>query len=404
MMSKKLKILHYIPVYAPAWKFGGPVLSVSQLCEGLASLGHEVEVFTSNAGLSHQPELPLNQPVIRNGVKVTYFTQEPGIGIHCPGMEQAVTATREFDIIHVTGVWQRTSGAACKAAKTQGIPYIVSPRGALGPYSWRQKTAKKVAYYLWQERFNVTNAAAIHYTSRQELEECRWLQLPAPAFIIPNGLNTKFWQPATDEAKVWRQSQNLSKDDFVLLNVGRLHHKKGLDLLPQALAPLRNLNWRMIFVGGDDDGTKAKLEQQFQAANLSQQVRFLKQCEPKQLPAIYSAANLFVLPSRHENFGNVVVEALACGCPVLISDKVGLHDEVAEGGVGWVRRRSAACRQTSGVAQEWTAAIREFIQSPSKLQTLTSASTWVESIFSIEKTSQQMANYYISIVEKSHAK
>lgn len=395
-MSKKLKILHYIPVYAPAWKFGGPVLSVSQLCEGLAAIGHEVEVFTSNAGLSNQTELLLNQPVIRNGVKVTYFTQEPGIGINCPGMEQAVKArAREFDIIHVTGVWQRTSGAACKAAKSQGIPYIVSPRGALGPYSWRQKTAKKVVYYLWQERFNMTNAAAIHYTSRQELEECRWLQLPAPAFIIPNGLDTKFWQPATDDAKVWRQSQNLREDDFILLNVGRLHHKKGLDLLPQALAPLRNLNWRMIFVGGDDDGTKAKLEQQFQAANLSQQVRFLKQCEPKQLPAIYSAANLFVLPSRHENFGNVVVEALACGCPVLISDKVGLHDEVAEGGIGWVR---------SQVAQEWTAAIQELIQSPSKLETLTSASTWVESVFSIEKTSLQMANYYIEVTNRENLK
>ncbi len=397
MMFKKLKILHYIAVYAPAWKFGGPVLSVSQLCEGLADLGHEVEVFTSNAGLNHQPELPLNQTVIRNGVKVTYFTQESGIGIHCPGMEQAVTArAKEFDIIHVTGVWQRTSGAACKAAKSQGTPYVVSPRGALGPYSWRQKTAKKVAYYLWQESFNVTNAAAIHYTSKQELVECRWLQLPSQAFIVPNGLDTKFWQPALEAAKVWRKSQNIGEDDFVLLNVGRLHHKKGLDLLPKALAPLRNLNWRMVFVGGDDDGTKAKLEQQFQAANLSHQVRFLERCEPQQLPAIYSAANLFVLPSRHENFGNVVVEALACECPILISDKVGLHDEVAESHVGWVRSR---------VAAEWTTAIRELIQSPSKLETVKFASrAWVETVFSIKKTSQQMAKHYISIIRKHNAK
>lgn len=112
----------------------GPVLSVSRLCEGLAALGHEVEVFTSNAGLENQSELPLNQPVIRNQVKVKYFQQEPGMGINCPGMEQAVTArAKEFDIIHITGVWQRTSGAACKAAKNQGVPYIVSPRGALLP-------------------------------------------------------------------------------------------------------------------------------------------------------------------------------------------------------------------------------------------------------------------------------
>ncbi|MBG1260307.1 glycosyltransferase [Nostoc commune] len=395
-MLKKLKILHYIPVYAPAWQFGGPVLSVSQLCEGLATLGHEVEVFTSNAGLNNQSELPLNQPVIRNGVKVTYFQQEPGMGIHCPCMEQAVTArAREFDIIHITGVWQRTSGAACKAAKYQGVPYVVSPRGALGPYSWQQKTAKKILYYLWQERFNVTNADGIHYTSKQELQECLWLQLPGKSFIIPNGLNTEFWQPALEEAKIWRKSQNLSEDDFILLNVGRLHHKKGLDLLPQALAPLQHLNWRMVFVGGDDDGTKAKLQQQFQAANLSDRVIFLERCEPKKLPPIYSAVNLFVLPSRHENFGNVVVESLACGCPVLISDKVGLHDEVAEGGVGWVRSR---------VASEWTEAIGELIQFPSKMQTIKIKSrVWIENLFSIDKTSLHTANYYIQIREKHYA-
>ncbi|MEH1869817.1 MAG: glycosyltransferase [Nostoc sp.] len=395
-MLRKLKILHYIPVYAPAWQFGGPVLSVSQLCEGLAALDHEVEVFTSNAGLENQLELPLNQPVIRNGVKVTYFQQEPGMGIHCPGIEQAVTArAREFDIIHITGVWQRTSGAACKAAKNQDVPYVVSPRGALGPYSWQQKTAKKILYYLWQEHFNMTNAAGIHYTSKQELQECLWLKLPGKSFIIPNGLNTEFWQPALEEAKIWRKSQNLSEDEFILLNVGRLHHKKGLDLLPQALAPLRNLNWRMVFVGGDDDGTKAKLQHQFQAANLSDRVIFLERCEPKKLPAIYSAANLFVLPSRHENFGNVIVESLACGCPVLISDKVGLHDEVAEGCVGWVRSR---------VPSEWTEAIGELIQFPSKMQTIKFKSKeWIENIFSIEKTSLDTANYYIQIREKNYA-
>lgn len=397
MISKKLKILHYIPVYAPAWKFGGPVLSVSQLCEGLANLGHEVEVFTSNAGLENQTELPLNQPIIRNGVKVTYFVKEPGMGIHCPGMEQAVTArAKEFDIIHVTGVWQRTTQSACKTAKNQGIPYVSSPRGSLGPYSWRQKTAKKLAYYLLQDSFNLSNATAIHYTTKQELEECKWLRLPGQTFTVPNGLETKFWQSVPDEAKAWRKLQRFNEDDFVIMNVGRLHHKKGLDLLPKALAPIRSLNWKMVFVGGDDDGTKTKLMKQFQAANLLEQVRFLDGCKPKQLSAIYSAANLFVLPSRHENFGNVIVEALACECPVLISDKVGLHNEIAEAGMGWVRSRQAV---------EWTNAIRDLIQSPSQLQKVKSETrAWVEANFSIEKTSLLMANYYLQLIEKFNFK
>jgi glycosyltransferase involved in cell wall biosynthesis len=397
MLTKKLKILHYIPVYAPAWKFGGPVLSVSQLCEGLANLGHEVEVFSSNAGLENQPELPLNKQIIRNGVKVTYFEQKPGIGIHCPGMEQAVKErAREFYIIHVTGVWQRTSGAACKIAKNQDIPYIISPRGALGPYSWRQKTAKKVAYYLLQEGFNVRNAAAIHYTTQQELDECNWLKLPGKPFIVPNGLDTKFWQPATEKAKEWRKSKNINEDDFIILNVGRLHDKKGLDLLPEVLAPLKDLKWKMIFVGGDDDGTKALLESKFKAANIIEKIIFIDRCEPKELPTVYSAANLFVLPSRHENFGNVVVEALACECPVLISDKVGLHNEVAEDGMGWVRPR---------VAADWSNILEELIQSSDKLAKVSSLSrTWVESVFSINKTAQEMVNHYVEAINSQKIK
>ncbi|MBO1057640.1 MAG: glycosyltransferase [Dolichospermum sp. JUN01] len=389
----RLKILHYIVVYAPAWQFGGVVTWATQLCEELVNLGHEVEVFTSTAGLENYPEIPINQPVIRNGVKVTYFKQENGMGIKCPDMEKAVIArVKEFDIVHISGVWQRTSPIACKAAKESGIPVVQSLHGALSPYSWRQKTAKKFAYYLWQERFNVTNAAGIHYTSKQELEECQWLKLPGQPFIVPNGINTKFWQPAVEEAKEWRKSHKIDEDEFVLLNVGRLHHKKGLDLLPQILVSLRHLNWRMVFVGGDDDGTQEKLKQAFQSANLLDRVLFLERCEPQQLLAVYTAANLFVLPSRHENFGNVVIEALACECPVLISDKVGLHDEVVDSGMGWVLPR---------VAKDWADCITQLVGMPEKLQVVKySSRAWVESIFSVEKSSQEMVNYYLDCMKK----
>lgn len=386
-MSKPLKILHYIPTYAPAWKFGGPILSVSQLCEGLVNLGHEVEVFTSNAGLEKHPEILLNQPILRNGVKVTYFEQQAGMGIHCPGMEEAVNSrVQEFDLLHVTGVWQRTSAAACRAAHQHQVPYIVSPRGALGPYSWGQKTLKKILYYLWKERFNVSNAAGVHYTSQQEMVECEWLRLPGEPIIVPNGIDTDFWQADRSGAKAWREVNKFTADDFILLNVGRLHHKKGLDLLPQVLADLRDLPWQMVFVGGDDDGTKAKLEREFDRFNLLERVRFIDRCEPKQLLSVYAAANLFLLPSYHENFGNVAIEALACGCPILISDRVGLHQEISQSNMGWVLPR---------VRSQWTEKIGELIQQPNKLnQIATQSNFWVNSFFSANISAQIMSQYY----------
>ncbi|MBF0280753.1 MAG: glycosyltransferase, partial [SAR324 cluster bacterium] len=386
-MKQKLKILHYMPVYAPAWQFGGPVKSVSQLCEGLVQQGHEVEVFTSNAGLSSFSELPLNQAVMRNGVRVNYFAQTPGFGIACPGMESAVRRrAKEFDIIHITGVWQRTSFAACQAAKSNGIPYVVSPRGALGPYSWQQKRVKKTIYYWLKERFNVKNALGIHYTTEQEKDECGHLKLPGKPFVIPNGFDFENWLPNSEKASQWREEHGFNSDSFLMLNVGRLHHKKGLDLLPIALAPLRGLNWRLVFVGNCEDDTKTRLNENFKTYGLLEHVRFLDLEKPEKLPAIYSAANLFLLPSRHENFGNVVVEALACCCPVMISAEVGLHREVETAGVGWVVPR---------VAKDWTNRIDELIQNKTGItEVRLRTRKWAEQVFSYQKTAFQMANQY----------
>jgi glycosyltransferase involved in cell wall biosynthesis len=387
-----VKILHYIPVYAPAWQFGGPILSVSQLCEGLVSLGHEVEVFTSNAGLENHPNIISNHPTVNNGVTVTYFSSVSGIGgIHSPGMEETVKRrVKEFDLVHITGIWQPTSYAACQAAKTFNIPYILSLRGALSPYSWSQKTLKKTLYYLWRERWNVNNATGIHYTAQQEFEECHWLNFSGKPIIIPNGLDTDFWQSDPLGAKAWREKQEFKKDEFLLLNVGRLHHKKGLDLLPSVLNKIRDLEWKMIFVGGDDDGTKNQLIRQFESLKLSDRVHFLPKCEPQKLCAIYSACNLFVLPSRHENFGNVVVEALACGCPVMISDRVGLHREISRDNMGWVLKRNVG---------DWVTAIRNLITDSTSLDRIVSKSSqYVELNYSIDKVSKDMLNCYSSLI------
>ena len=387
-----LKILHYIPVYAPAWQFGGPILSVSQLCEGLVSLGHQVEVFTSNAGLENNPQIIPNRPTVNNGVTVTYFPTAVGVGgIHSPGMEEAVKKrVKEFDLVHITGIWQPTSYAACQAAKRFNIPYILSLRGALCPYSWSQKTFKKALYYLWRERWNVNNATAIHYTAQQEFEECRWLNLPGKPVIIPNGLYTNFWQPNPSGAKEWRREKGFKEDEFLLLNIGRLHHKKGLDLLPPVLEKIRDLEWKMIFIGGDHDGTKDKLVREFKSLNLLDRVRFLPKCEPKELCAIYSACNLFVLPSRHENFGNVVIEALACECPVMISDKVGIHREIQEGRIGWVLKRDMT---------NWTNAIKNLMINPNLLKQITDISReYIESNYSIDKISIDMLEQYNDLI------
>lgn len=337
-----MKILHYIPTYAPAWNWGGPVRSVSSLCEELVRRGHDVSVLTTDAGLRPDDIPARGTEVLRNGVKVVYYPRVPGFGIKSPGLEKAVhKRAGEFDLVHVTAIWQRTGPAACAAARRAGVPYVISPRGALGPYSWHRGALKKIAYYLLRERAGLQAAAGFHYTSAMEAEECERFRFGRPSCVVPNGVDPGDWHQDAGAGRSWRDRHGICQDETVLLYAGRLHHKKGLELLPAALARLSGPSWRMVFIGPDDDGTKERLEKAFGKANLEDRVLFLPAVMPTELRAAYSGANTFLLPSLHENFGNVAVEAAACGCWILAADTVGVARELATLGVGECLPRDA---------------------------------------------------------------
>lgn len=332
-MNRSLRILHYTGVYAPAWSYGGPPRSVSTLCEGLAQLGHEVTVFTTNAGLQDRADIPVGRPVSRGGVEVCYFPATfDRMGLSSASLEAAVLErVAEFDVIHVTGVWQPVSRAACRAAVKARKPHVYSPRGALGRYSFTQKPWKKWPYYGLWERANLNGASALHYTSRMELEECERLKLRPRGFVVPNSVDLDSWRRNESGGRAWRLKHGIGDAEFVVLYAGRLHHKKGLDLLCQTVAQLSTERpWRLVLVGYDEDGTGEQLRRNFEEAGRGGRLLVLPGVEAEQLAAIYSGSDVFVFPSRHENFGNVVVEALACGCPVIVSDQVGAADQLID--------------------------------------------------------------------------
>lgn len=384
-----MKILHYIPTYAPAWSWGGPVVSTAALCEGLVRAGHEVRVLTTDAGLE---DPPVAREVRRNGVSVRYCRRIAGHGINSPELEKQVKAEAgQFDVVHITGVWQRTSTAACRAAVQAGVPYVISPRGALGPYSWTRSTLKKIVYYAFRERLNLRGAAGFHYTTSMEAEECRRFSVGRPCCILPNAVAVPDIPVDNKARSDWQRQSNLPLDCPILLSVGRIHHKKGLDLLPEALAGIKDLNWQMVFVGDDDDCSLIGLRRAFARTGLAGRVRFLPAMPKEKLSAVYSMASFFLLPSRHENFGNVVVEALSCGCPCLLSDKVGLAADAIESGGVLVQPR---------VAHLWTEALRAVLQGrwlPPSRQAL---AVWTAGKFDADDLARKMAEFYAFVVNK----
>jgi len=356
-----MRVVQMMPVYAPAWQYGGPVLSVSRLAEGLVRQGIDTQVLTTNAGLPQLPPEQLGRPLLRHGVRVTYYpVDRPKGPIHSKALLAALPAALEgVDLLHISAIWQPLGIAVQRAALTRGIPVLASLRGALGPYSLRQGWWKKLPWFLWQERPLLQRAAGLHVTTRQEEQELAGLHLRAPRFLLPNPLDLQTLRPDPALGLRWRAQRGLDATTPLLLVCGRQHHKKGLDLLPAAMAPLANRPWTLLLVGGDDDGSGARLRAHFGRAGLGDRLHWIDTLPAEDLAGVYNAADLLLLPSRHENFGNVVVEALACGTAVLISDRTGVAADLAEAGFGTVLPRQS---------ERWSAWLEQWLRQPRRAE------------------------------------
>ena len=328
-----MQITYAMPVYTPAWQFGGPVLSVSRLCEALAAEGVHMRVLTTNAGLPDWPKAELGMPVSQGGVEVIrYPVNQQGGPIRSRALEQALPeALGETDLLHLSAVWQPLGPPLQRAALARNIPVLHSLRGALGPYSLSRGFWKKLPYLLLMERPLLQRAAGLHVTSQQEAQELDWLRLRAPRHLLPNPLDLSQLRPNSERRRRERRRLGIPSGMPLLLVCGRQHHKKGLDLLPDLLASQRQHSWHLLVVGNDDDGSGAALRRGLEKRGLGTRLRLERTMPAADLVNTYNAADLLLLPSRHENFGNVVVEAMACGCAVLISEHTGVGEGLRAG-------------------------------------------------------------------------
>jgi len=321
-----MRVLHFLPAYVPAWQYGGPILSVSRLCEGLVEQGVELRVITTTAGLSNFPVSRLGVPQIVNGVEVFYYPVDNKHGIiHSRDLVDSLSFHMSWaDLLHLSSIWQPLGLPVQKSAHIYDVPVFQTLRGALGPYSWRRSWWKKVPYFLLKERPLLQQATALHCTTSQEALEISWLGLKPRIHLLPNPLDLSSLQFSPTCGYAWRQRMGIPTDEPLFLVAGRLHHKKGLDLLPKILRAIAHRNWQIAFVGKDEDGTGRMLKRLFSQSGLAKRCHWFEHLPADQLAAPYNASDFLLLPSLHENFGNVVVEALAFCCGVLISDRVGV--------------------------------------------------------------------------------
>ena len=334
--SDAVKLLHVVSSYLPAVRYGGTIVSVHGLAAALAARGHEVHVYTTSVDGVRDSDVPHGKPVLMDGVNVWYF-RSPNVRrlYRSPGLGAQLTATvANFDVVHTHAVFLWPLWAAARTAERTGVPYVISPRGMLErDLISRKSPLLKALWIAVIERHNLERAAAIHVTSTREAEELSSLGFNLPPVVtIPNGVETcagAGGDPVSDQL-----AETIARGPYVLF-LGRISWKKGLDRLVRAMPYLTD-GLRVLVAGGDDEGLRASLEAQAAGLGLADRLVFTGPVGGAGKQALLAHARLLVLPSYSENFGNVVLEAMAEGCPVIVTPEVGAAPIVEASGAGWV--------------------------------------------------------------------
>jgi glycosyltransferase involved in cell wall biosynthesis len=331
-----MKILHVVPTYVPAWRHGGPVAAVHGLCKALARRRHEVTVFTTDVHGADTLDVPRSVPVSLDGVTVWYFPVAlPRRLYRSPAMGAALRRVAAFDLAHLHSVFLWPTAAAARAAVRAGVPYIVAPRGMLVAELLRQRGwLRKRLWIDLVERRTLAGAAALHATSQLEGAEAAQLGLALPpVHVVPNGVEQEPWD-ASREAELAAPVRAALGRRPLLLFLGRVSWKKGLDRLIRALALVPGAT--LAVAGNDEEGYRATLMRLAGEAGVAERVLHLGPVRGADKAALLDGADLLLLTSYSENFGNVVLEAMAAGLPVVVTPEVGLAATVRESGAGVV--------------------------------------------------------------------
>jgi glycosyltransferase involved in cell wall biosynthesis len=353
-----MKLLCVVPSYSPAFQYGGPVASVHALNKALVAQGVDVSVYTTNVGLNGA--VPVNKETELDGVSVTYFSFSPCFEFlgatgwqFSRGMAECLKTNLEsFDVVYIVSIWNYPSAMAARYCRKRGKPYVVSPRGLLYPETLSKKFWKKWPYYRIAARSALQSAAAIHYTSEDEAEKTHsYLALKNRALVIPNGLDLDEFRQIPQRQELGQRYPSV-EGKKVILFLGRISWKKGLDILVQGLAPLlqKRDDVHLLIVGHDDEGFGRKIKAWLDKAGIvhgespdlretrknEAKVTFTGMLAGRDKLAAFAGSDVFVLPSYSENFGMTVLEAMACGTPVVVTNKVGISREVAKNHAGVV--------------------------------------------------------------------
>jgi glycosyltransferase involved in cell wall biosynthesis len=338
-MGGIMRVLFVIPSVAPVR--GGPSQAVLETVKALQIQGMDVEIVTTNDNGQDLLDVPLQQRTIYQDVPVWFFPRySPDFA---PVREFAFSSEftkwlwhsiSKYDLIHVHAIFSYTSTVAMSIARLKKIPFIISPFGMLCTWSLQQSYREKQIYLNLIERSNLNHATAIHFTAPSEQQEAEVLQLKAPSFILPHGLDAQEILP--NARQLLREKLNLPTHQKIILFFSRLHHKKGLKFLIPALAQFLDRDFSFVIAGSGESEFVREIESLLDSHHLKERSHLVGFVSGVEKEILLQGADLFALTSYSENFGIAVLEALRAGTPALVTPGIALASVVEANQVGYV--------------------------------------------------------------------
>lgn len=327
-----MRILHVTPTYVPAWRYGGPIVSVHGLCKALARRGHDVHVYTTTVDGDGDLDVAAGVEQDVDGVRVTYFQCDGPRRLYwSSGLRSALARDAGgYDVIHAHACFLLPPTWAAWAARRAGRQYVFSPRGMLVRELIARRSAgiKRAWIRLFDAR-TLRDAAAVHVTSEVERDDLLSVVPGITRFaIVANGVDLvapRVQSPhATGELRV--------------LYLGRVNWKKGIDLALRAVAAVPGATLRIV--GNDDEGLRPQLESLARQLGIVDRVHWSGPLYGADKDAAYAVSDVLLFPSLSENFGNTVLEAMAAALPVVCTPAVGASALVRAADCGFVVERS----------------------------------------------------------------
>lgn len=329
-------------------------MSVSRLSEVLLSREIKIEVLTTNANGAIELAVHTGRQQLVDGVPVTYYNRLTRDHTHfSPGLFLALIkkinalkrsprlqpANHNIEpnphnlqhIVHIHAWWNLVSVISCLIAVVKGAQVVLSPRGTLSSYSFgnRNNFVKKLIHNIISKP--LLKRCHLHATSENEKQELLRLLNPKSITVIPNLVTLAHPKPF-----------NITQEDVTikLLFLSRIEHKKGLELLFEALKGLE-ADYHLTIAGTGDEMYINSLKQLSSSLKIDEKISWIGLQSQELKFDVMASHHLLILPSYNENFANVVVESLASGTAVLVTENVGLSDYVTDNDFGWVSKFDA---------------------------------------------------------------